>query len=318
MATSAWLKPSGSSFKPSSRLRLSILNRRSSHWHYRMVSRHALWLWSAEFRFTDTPSRALLAHHLFTHMMARRLHRMLDEIQPDAVITTYPFLSYEVQRVIQNRSEDTPVALVFSDPYRIHATWLTERQVAATYATTRETYAEALAAGFPSEKLHLVGWPVRSQFRQNHTSSRLRVLSSLGLESGRFTVFLQGGHEGAAQFDRVVDSVLAANPDLQIILAIGTNEASGRRFHQVANVGVLPFRRDIAPYMAAADVIMGKSGPNILFESVMLGKPFIASTCIPGQEQATLEFIRRHDLGWVALEPYQQRKLIAMLATDSS
>ena len=32
------------------------------HWHYRLVSRHALWLWAAEFKRRDRP----VAHCLYT------------------------------------------------------------------------------------------------------------------------------------------------------------------------------------------------------------------------------------------------------------
>ncbi len=70
--------------------------------------------------------------------------------------------------------------------------------------------------------------------------------------------------------------------------------------------------------MAAADIIMGKVGPNILFESVMLGKPFIATTFIPGQEQENLAFIQRHGLGWVAIQPEEQRTLLAKLIHNPS
>jgi len=58
---------------------------------------------------------------------------------------------------------------------------------------------------------------------------------------------------------------------------------------------------------------MGKAGPNVLFETVTLGKPFIATTYIPGQEEANLKFIQRHQLGWVALASPAQRELLATL-----
>jgi UDP-N-acetylglucosamine:LPS N-acetylglucosamine transferase len=108
--------------------------------------------------------------------------------------------------------------------------------------------------------------------------------------------------------------MLATSSPLQVILAVGTNQALLARFKDVKNVYTLPFTKQIAQYMAAADVVMGKAGPNTLFESVMLGKPFIATAYIPGQEEANLEFIRRHQLGWVVLEPEQQRDLVARLA----
>jgi UDP-N-acetylglucosamine:LPS N-acetylglucosamine transferase len=65
--------------------------------------------------------------------------------------------------------------------------------------------------------------------------------------------------------------------------------------------------------MASADIIMGKAGPNMLFESVTLGKPFIATAYIPGQEEANLAFIQRHNLGRVAIRSDEQRKLLSAL-----
>ena len=68
--------------------------------------------------------------------------------------------------------------------------------------------------------------------------------------------------------------------------------------------------------MMASDVVMGKAGPNILFETVTLGKPFIATSYIPGQEEVNLEFIERYELGWVALDPQKQRELVQTLTHE--
>ncbi|HLG78153.1 MAG TPA: hypothetical protein VKX46_17185, partial [Ktedonobacteraceae bacterium] len=73
------------------------------HWHYRMASRYALWLWSAEFQLTDTPQQALLAHRLFTQLVARPLSDLLDRVRPALIISTYPFLTYEVMQVLKRR-----------------------------------------------------------------------------------------------------------------------------------------------------------------------------------------------------------------------
>jgi len=60
-------------------------------------------------------------------------------------------------------------------------------------------------------------------------------------------------------------------------------------------------------------VIMGKAGPNALFEAVMLNKPFIATSFIPGQERDNLSFIQRYGLGWIALQAEEQRALLSRL-----
>jgi UDP-N-acetylglucosamine:LPS N-acetylglucosamine transferase len=287
------------------------------HEHYRLVSRYALWLWAAEFQFFDTPRRSVLAHRIFTRLVSRELHRLLDDLRPDLIITTYPFLSYEVTRVLEQRPSHIPLVMLFSDANGVHTSWLSERQAAATFATTRENYEQALAAGFAPEHLHLTGWPVRAQFSRPPLltrEARVERLTRLGLDPNRFTVFLQGGGEGAARFSRTIETVLAiGDANLQVILATGSNRALFERYKDTRNLAALPFTAEIAPFMAAADVIMGKAGPNMLFESVTLGKPFIATAYIPGQEEANLPFIQRHGLGWVALHSHKQHALLANL-----
>ncbi|MBO0792169.1 MAG: hypothetical protein J2P36_14655 [Ktedonobacteraceae bacterium] len=286
------------------------------HLHYRLVSRYALWLWAAEFQVLDAPGRALMAHRVFTRLVARSLEAILERTQPDLVITTYPFLTYEVMQVLEKRGSRVPFVMLFTDPNGVHASWLTEKRAALTLAPTRETYAQALSVGFESTRLHLVGWPVRAQFYRSYSAPELLTRIGLSPDPEYLTIFLQGGGEGAARFGHTVERVLALSPRVQVILAAGTNEALYQRFSRVSNVHALPFTREIAPFMAAADVVMGKAGPNMLFESVTLGRPFIATAYIPGQEHANLEFIRRHGLGWVALTAEQQMALLTRLLAE--
>lgn len=289
-------------------------------YHYRLVSRHALGIWSAEYALLDTPWRARLAQRAFARLTRRSLLAALDQAAPDLVISTYPFFGYGSVEALRLRGAPAPVALLLSDPARVHATWLAERRAALTLAPTRETYQQARAAGFAPARLLLSGWPVRAQFLAAAAltpdaaqASRTRTLAALGLDPGRFTVFLQGGGEGAARVGRAIASIRAAGGEggAQVILVAGSNRELQARYRGAAGVATLPFTTHIAPYMAAADVVMGKAGPNMLFEAVTLGKPFIATTYIPGQERPNLAFIERHGLGWVALTEPRRRALLA-------
>src|SRR5512134_1064428 len=136
------------------------------HWHYRMVSRHALWLWAAEFKASDAPQRALASHRLFTMLFARNVGDVLKRAQPDLVMSTYPFLTYEVVQALRSSGQRAPFAMLFSDPNGVHVSWLTERRAQAAFAPTQETYDQAAKAGFLPGQLHLTGWPVRREFYQ--------------------------------------------------------------------------------------------------------------------------------------------------------
>jgi len=283
------------------------------HWHYRTVSRRALWLWALEFQLVDTPARSRAAHWVSARLLNGYVAKALRSHQPDIVLSTYPFLTCEVTHAMQQTGLKRPFGMLLSDPNSVHNAWLSERRADAVLATTRETYAQAAAAGFSEQQLQLTGWPVRAQFYRAASYLRQDILTRLNLDPQRFTVFLQGGGEGAARFAQTVDNVHKVE-NSQIILAAGTNQELIRRYQGTPRLSVLPFTKEIAPYMAAADVVMGKAGPNMLFESVSLGRPFIATAYIPGQEQGNLDFIQRYRLGWVALEAQAQFALIARLA----
>lgn len=281
------------------------------HWHYRAVSRHALWLWSLEYRLSNGPRRARLAHTL-AQVQTPLIRRVLERFQPDLVMTTYPFLADEVTAAMKLRPRiRRPFAMLLSDPGPVHSAWLTERNAEAVFAPTRETFQQALDAKIPPERLHLTGWPVRGQFYHAQLA-RAETLERMGMDTALFTVFMQGGGEGATGYAAAVEQ-LSNIEGLQIILAVGTNHALYERFRGHKSVYALPFTKEIARPMSAADVVMGKAGPNILLESVTLGKPFIATSYIPGQEKPNLDFIRRYGLGWVALDRLGQRTLLESL-----
>lgn len=289
--------------------------------HYRVVSRYARWVWAAEYALLDSPRRALVLQRIAARVLARKLGTLLRGGY-DVVVTTFPFLSYAVMRAIRLLPRSLPFVLLLTDPDRLHAAALTERGAVATFAPTRETHAQALAAGFAPDRLHLSGWPVRRQFYEVDHAARAVTLARLQLDPQRLTLFIQGGGEGSAGVARTVETAIAVArhdaPDaLQIIVAAGTNQRLIERFSGVEHVRTIPFTRAIAPFMAAADVVMGKAGPNALFEAITLGKPFIATTYLPGQELANLAFIRTYHLGWVALDERVQRTLITALIADA-
>jgi len=103
---------------------------------------------------------------------------------------------------------------------------------------------------------------------------------------------------------------------MQIVLAVGNNKSMASRYAGVAQVRALSFTETIAPYMAAADVIAGKAGASFIAEAFILEKPFIVTAFIPGQETPSLQFIERHNLGWVCPETTAQKELFTNIASS--
>ena len=70
--------------------------------------------------------------------------------------------------------------------------------------------------------------------------------------------------------------------------------------------------------MQMADLIIGKAGPNLIFESVASQKPFLAISHIPGQEDGNLDIIKDYKLGYVEENPFKAAKLLRSVINDPS
>ena len=278
------------------------------------------------------------AQQVFAGLLEIPMRRAVEHARPDLVISLFPYYTLAMQNAIRTDGSRAAATILLADPQDVHAGWLVIKDVDAILAPTRETETQVLGENFARNQVHLVGWPVRKQFlvqggllpaQDSRDAGSLAqpgpkrdaALRALGLQPGRFTVFLQGGGEGAAYIDKTVEAILkvgAQDPRfaVQIILATGTNQRLRMQFEGTPGLIALPFTREIARYMALADVVMGKAGPNTLFEATTLGKPFIATTFIPGQESPNLDFIRRHRLGWVALKTPEMAALLYKLTHE--
>lgn len=286
------------------------------HQHYTILSRHFLKIWDLEYRYFDNERASLALQRALGFFSPQRLPPLIEKTHPQLIISTHALLSYLVARAIERTHKRIPLAFYLTDLELTHTTWFTERNADAYLVPTREILAQALEYGIDESRLHITGRRVRKQFLQVDTASRPETLASLELDPGVFTIFLQGGAIGSAGVDRTIESLLASERSVQIILAAGNNQSMASRFAGIENLRVLPFTETIAQYMAAADLIAGKAGASFITEAFMLEKPFLVTAFIPGQEAPNLAFLERYNLGWSCLVARSQRELITKLVSN--
>ena len=88
--------------------------------------------------------------------------------------------------------------------------------------------------------------------------------------------------------------------------------------YSTSPVQIVPFgfTPSIAPYFQAADVVLGKAGPNMIFEAVACHKPFIATTSIAGQELGNLDLIKEFQIGFVEEDTKKAAELVVAMNQD--
>lgn len=174
----------------------------------------------------------------------------------------------------------------------------------------------------PQAKTLNLGWLVRGDFEQQMSSKAAR--QKLNLPADARTVLITSGSEGVQSVREIVAGLGAEQlPPTTIIVACGSNtllryqiQRLARRFNREdLQIHALAFTDQMPLYMQAADIVVGKAGPNTLFESVAARRPFVATTYIAGQETGNLEIIKEYNLGYVALESHLAVSLLTELLT---
>ena len=283
---------------------------------YADVSRHDVGFLARQFKYTDTPFASWCIHNILTLLLSYRLRKSIERTQPQLIITTHALLSYAIARVNARLPKHVPLVFQLTDLGRVHQTWFTEKHADAYLAPTREIFEQAVEQGIEQKRLYVTGRPIRQQFLEVSTDTKDETLAALNFDPSLFTIFLQGGAKGSAQVDRVIEFLLHTTIPVQIILAVGNNKSMAAAYAGMKQVYAVPFTETIAPYMAAADIIVGKAGASFVSEAFMLEKPFLVTAVIPDQETPTLAFIERHNLGWVRLEPTAQQELLLEIAQN--
>jgi len=174
--------------------------------------------------------------------------------------------------------------------------------------------------GIPREKIITSGWFVRQQFQQAYNQKKVR--RQLKLDPNTLTLLIVAGSEGTNTILKNFPAFINSKKPVQVIFACGKNKALHSTITTLskalknahpktqANISALGFTKDIHFYLQAADLVIGKAGPNLLFESVATLTPFLATTHISGQEDGNLDIIRQYQLGYVEENITRSVKLI--------
>src|SRR5215218_4010191 len=143
-------------------------------------------------------------------------------------------------------------------------------------APSEEARRDLMRFGVPANKISFIGfgYPVRQAFL--NAPSKAEARARLGLED-RSTCLLTSGGEGVGRNQReLVRALLGSDVPLQVVVIAGRNEALIEELRALGTgTNVLRtegFVEDMATYLAASDVFIGKAGPASVYEALVVGR----------------------------------------------
>jgi UDP-N-acetylglucosamine:LPS N-acetylglucosamine transferase len=265
-----------------------------------------------------------LTQFFYGIVFRRRYYSQIDQIiqsfKPNLIISTW----YGYNPAISSLSGlyQIPFLNIITDPRaNILVGFAPNHENLVFDSTTTKYYTKHSR---PPTHFFPVGWFVRPQFKPTTDISQTR--KKLHLPVNNFTILVVGGSDGTTSILKIIPSLLKKRSPLNIIIICGHHQllynSLKRLFSQfkssIHTIILKPYAHDLHQHMQAADLILGKAGPNIIFESAACHKPFLAITHVGKHEKDNLRLINEYHLGFIAENPITAHRLIKRIINNPS
>ncbi len=220
--------------------------------------------------------------------LLRALDTLLDEYQPDVVVSTHPICSAAMSQYKEEGPSDLPLVTCVTD-VTCHSEWI--HPGTDCYLVASETVRQGLAAKGVAPHLVVVsGIPVSGRFQpaQRDRSRRRELL-------------IMGGGLGLMPRRDSFYQALNALPGVHTTILTGRNDKLFQRLNgRYENIEAVPFTTQVEKYMARAHLMLSKPGGITCFEAIAARLPILAWQPFLKQEQENADFLVRCGMARIA------------------
>jgi processive 1,2-diacylglycerol beta-glucosyltransferase len=211
--------------------------------------------------------------------------KILKQGNPRLALCTH-FLPAEILVHLRKKKVlDIPIGVVITD-WDAHAMWLLHN-VDWYFVACEETKVYLSALGIPPETIYVTGIPIDPLFGVEKPKRETRI--HLGLDPDRITLLVSVGGFGVGPVESLVRALQEIRHPIQIVIICGRNSRLENRLKTLSEarhpMKVIGFTSEMESWMAASDLLVGKSGGLTSSEALARGLVLVVVNPIPGQEE---------------------------------
>lgn len=270
--------------------------------------------WSARYgqRFLDAfPRLTNRYHRVILDSLAHRAAEHLNVLKPALVVVNHGWLTVALTRAQQRYGLGARVLTFATEPLDASALWA-EPDAERVVAPSQAAFGDLVRHGVPEEKVDLIGYPVQRAFLDAPGKAAARA--ALGL-SDRLTCLVSLGGEGVgSRAEEAVQTLLEHPLKPYVVVVTGRNVALRERLEPLNNVRALGYIANMADYLAACDVMVGKAGPASVMEALAVGRPVLATSYAGLNEAKLVRFLEAKQLGAYVPRPAELSKALSRFA----
>ncbi len=275
------------------------------------------------YRGADNPIMMKVLDQLLGTSLIPRFMAYLEKEKPDLVLSTYFTFTHYLEFFKRVGQLDAITVVLNPEPFDAHYIWFSHA-FDWSLVFSEQSREEIVAKGLSPSKVKLFQFPIKPAYAKR-ASSKEELREGLGLAREPFTFLFFFGAEGRGPVKKYLSALMERNLPAQIVLICGKNKglkAGLDRFNTelrarrkiVTRIETRGFVSNVADYIAAADVVVGKSGPNQVFETLIQERPIIISSFL-ANEKRTSDWVLSKKLGWLCRTPDQFARLAERLVS---
>lgn len=246
----------------------------------------------------------------FRSYSLERMSRLLNEVQPTVVVSTFPPAAAAMSLLKARNLTDAATVTVITD-HTDHSYWL--HPYTDQYIVGSDFVRQALIRqNIPDSKIAVTGIPIRLSYSQPYESDLLRA--EYGFDRSLPTVLVMGG--GLGMIGKEFISMLQRDKDLptaQFIIICGHNEKLKQQLREELvnsrhRIHITGYIDNVHEFMALSDLILTKPGGLTTSEALALELPMLLFKPLPGQERDNAAYLVQMGVAQEADNAEQLRK----------
>jgi len=289
---------------------------RESQSDYDKIVRNIPELYRLSYEVSDATIPSAVVEGALTVMLYELLEDIVQQIKPDAIVTTYPLYQAPLTAYFTISRNYIPFITVVTDLATVHRIWFNEH-VDQLVVPTETVKKLALDYGFEKESITITGIPVHPRISRE-TRSKDQIRESLGWQKDITTILAVG----SKRVEGMMDALNVVNHfgfPLQLAVVAGKDDETYQALQEIEwhiPVQIYNYVDNMPLLMRASDAIICKAGGLITTESLASGLPMIFIDLIPGQETGNAEYVVSNGAGDMARKPFDVLNVLKHLTMN--
>lgn len=270
-------------------------------------------------------SQYSLAICLFVKMFRNQKHMdaLVREGKFDVVVSLYFFITPPLLTAVKKISPQTEILSVVTDPYTVPNIWFFEKDV-KYFVFSELAKKTALERGVEEKNVNVVAPVINEKFSQAHKLDQKEIRNKLGLPLDKKIILVAAGGDGLYKGGKVVQSLMSLSDNFKLVVVCGREHDFFDKVSYLKNkypnkiLLVYGFAENMEELMVAADLVVGKAGPAVVFESLIVRRPLVLTSYIWGQEKGNRDFVVENNFGLYEPRIRKLPGVITKLFSDES